>query len=109
MPKRKRLNFCKSVGKIDRLKVELPIPTPGKEEGPEAPDAEERVPRFCVVKGENMLSEDAKFIVASNLVVANELRRILSHLQGFLPGEDHGSALILIFQKMMAQISDLTA
>jgi hypothetical protein len=53
------------------------------------------------------LSEDAKAIIASNLVVAQELRRLVSATLNSPMKMDYCEDAINIYQRIMARLSDL--
>ncbi len=54
-----------------------------------------------------MVSDDTNFIVASNLVLAIELRRSTSQLQHRSFDEKHEKEIIKLFSDMVAYLSDL--
>jgi hypothetical protein len=54
------------------------------------------------------LSDDAKAIVVSNLVIANELRRLVLATKDSAFGNEYGHEISDIYQKIMARLSDLT-
>ena len=53
------------------------------------------------------LSDDAKAIIASNLVVAQELRRLVSATLNSPMKMDYCEDAINIYQRIMARLSDL--
>lgn len=54
------------------------------------------------------LSDDAKAIVASNLVLAQELKRLVLATLNSPMKIDYGEEMVAIYQEVMARLSDLT-
>ncbi len=54
------------------------------------------------------LSDDAKAIVASNLVLAQELRRLVFATLNSAMKTDYGEEMVTIYKEVTARLSDLT-